>query len=369
MITQFENCMGCGGCEVICPAGAVSLKRNKQGFFQAEVDAARCIHCNLCDNICPQKRNDLKKPLVCFSYKSKSQDSLSNCASGGFAFDLSKQNIDEMPICSVTYSKEEQMPIHMVCKTADELLQCRNSIYLQSDTVRGFCEIVKQKKGIVFGTPCQISALHNILNQKKIRDQYILVDFFCHGVPSYHLWKKYMEKNKDLFEKHPSVKFRSKKNGWGSFTIEIDDGENQHYKDYRKDRDIFFKMFLENMVSNQCCYSCQYHNENSVADIRMGDFWGKRYQTDTQGVSAIIVYTQRGKDAIDSMTEGFFEPCEKEDILPSQMTEDLSIPSCRKKLLKSLSGKLPLHVIVLKDLAPYLIKRRLFSHGKNTEKS
>lgn len=41
------------------------------------------------------------------------------------------------------------------------------------------------------GTPCQIRALKSYLD--KNYDNLILIDLFCHGVPSPKIWQRYLE--------------------------------------------------------------------------------------------------------------------------------------------------------------------------------
>ena len=41
--------------------------------------------------------------------------------------------------------------------------------------------------------------------------------------------------------------------------------------------------------------------DKSSADIRIGDLWGKTYAKDEKGVSALIAFTQKGKEIIEGM--------------------------------------------------------------------
>ena len=50
------------------------------------------------------------------------------------------------------------------------------------------------------------------------RNELVLVDFFCHGVPSYGLWKAFLEQQPAPVKQ---IHFRSKRRGWHSYTMEI----------------------------------------------------------------------------------------------------------------------------------------------------
>jgi len=47
-IVHSEKCIGCGECEIICPADAIQLKENK-----SVVDSSKCIGCASCLAACP----------------------------------------------------------------------------------------------------------------------------------------------------------------------------------------------------------------------------------------------------------------------------------------------------------------------------
>ena len=66
--------------------------------------------------------------------------------------------------------------------------------------------------------------------------------------------------------------------------------------------DIFYKLFLGDYCSNPACSKkCKYKYKASSADIRIGDLWGKTYQHDEDGVSAVIAYTPKGDEIVRSL--------------------------------------------------------------------
>lgn len=68
------------------------------------------------------------------------------------------------------------------------------SKYIQSIPSGIISQFDKQDKYLVVGTPCQIAGLVKYIETKRFdRNKFLLVDFHCHGVPSYIVWDKYVE--------------------------------------------------------------------------------------------------------------------------------------------------------------------------------
>lgn len=60
---QKENCCGCTACCVSCPANAIIMKPDEEGFLYPVVDAQKCIRCYKCLKVCVFKGDQLKKKL------------------------------------------------------------------------------------------------------------------------------------------------------------------------------------------------------------------------------------------------------------------------------------------------------------------
>ena len=54
-VIDFEKCCGCGQCAVVCPANAIHMKKNQQGFFYPFVDTELCVNCGKCARVCPME--------------------------------------------------------------------------------------------------------------------------------------------------------------------------------------------------------------------------------------------------------------------------------------------------------------------------
>lgn len=66
--------------------------------------------------------------------------------------------------------------------------------------------------------------------------------------------------------------------------------------------DWFYKLFLGDIcLGPQCQNSCKYKWDKSSADIRIGDLWGETYSNDDKGVSALVSFTEKGRQTIESL--------------------------------------------------------------------
>ena len=184
---------------------------------------------------------------------------------------------------------------------------------------------------MITGTPCQIASVRKFLRLRNREDDFLLVDLFCHGVPSQLLWQKYREMNAAVFENADRVIFRDKSFGWhGSLAVSAFKSRQKIYSSRFADGDLFYRFYLGNSVLSLPCYTCPFRLAHSAADIRLGDMWGKKYTADESGVSAILTFTERGKQAVESLKHIVLQPESICDATAVQMSRDLKVrPSPR----------------------------------------
>lgn len=198
-INLVKDCSGCGLCNLVCPEKCIDIKLNKEGFFVSDVNMDKCINCKICEKACPQLRSVFYKPINFYIAYSNNDEVLKTTTSGGVAYELAKVAIDKgYKVCAVRLNKDLNNAEHYICDNLKDLEDSKGSKYIQSYTVKAFSKLFNDDKYIVFGTPCQIAAINNTAELLNKRGNLLLVDFFCHGVPTNNIWlqtKKVLAKN------------------------------------------------------------------------------------------------------------------------------------------------------------------------------
>jgi coenzyme F420-reducing hydrogenase beta subunit len=253
--------------------------------------------------------------------------------------------------CGVKYNYQENRAEHFVADTVAEFEESIGSKYIQSFTHPGFCRLTAKDKWVVFGTPCQIDSLRKWLKIKNAEDNYVLVDFFCHGVPSYLLWDSYLNEKKNEFDfAHiDKIKFRDKRNAWHSYTMTIQSG-NVEKVFLLKENDFFHRFFLSNLCLNAPCYNaCRFKGLQSSADIRIGDLWGKTYASNEAGVSGVLANTEKGMQIVDDLQSSCVVKKEPVNIVSEgQMKEPPTMPRQRNYVIRNLQRRTSLKWLFFK---------------------
>ena len=117
---------------------------------------------------------------------------------------------------------------------------------------------LREGKVVLFsGTACQTAGLNSFVG-RKFRENLILVDIICHGVPSPFIWRDYLHyiQNK-IGKKIYKVVFRDKKHyGWHSCK------ESFFHEDGFDSFDTYAYLFYQNIMLRPSCRVCYYANLN-----------------------------------------------------------------------------------------------------------
>lgn len=300
-ISNIHNCYGCGVCATICNRNIINIKLNSYGFYEPYIeDLSKCNNCGLCLDICSFSKNELsnkdQKPIHSYAAWSKKISIQRECSSGGVGYELGRLLINEgYEVCGVRYNLNKKRAEHYIASNHDELFFSIGSKYIQSYTVDGFKSINRNKKYLVTGTPCQIDSFRRYIRKFKVENNFVLMDFFCHSVPSMLAWQKYISEIEKNTGKVKEVSWRNKRKGWHESYVMSIIGENKNIYSHLSDKDVFLNLFLMDFSCNKACQSaCKYKYNNSSADIRIGDLWGNTYSKNENGVSALISFTPIG---------------------------------------------------------------------------
>ena len=304
-----DLCCGCGACASVCNKGAITLVRNDEGFNHYSIDSEKCVKCGQCKNVCPMtnvKAPNMKEAVALYSVKSNSQEVLKKSASGGVGHELASQLLESgYAVCGCVYETATNSAKH-IWVTPDEkenLSLLQGSKYIQSNTADAISEIdsiAEKYKIAFFGTPCQAAAIDKILAKKGLRENAIIIDLICHGVPSYHLWNKYLYavNKKCGVGENPAVSFRGEESDWHHRILQVAGNGKTHKQIEQKDD--FYAFFRRSLCDMATCFDCPYR-ERSGADLRIGDYWGKKFASEKQGVSMVVANTEVGNKKVESL--------------------------------------------------------------------
>lgn len=320
-----NNCTGCGVCAAVCPKKCIEIVRNDEGFFEYKVNKESCINCGLCRKICGQINTNsvpISKQKLYSAY-SKQESILEHSSSGGVAYYMSYIAIkNQIPVIGCTYNYKKNRAEHIIINNIDDIEKLSGSKYLQSYTLEGFKELKHLDKALVIGTPCQISSIDNYLRTIGKRDNFILVDLICHGVPSYYLWDRVIKK----YGFNGIIKFRNKRfKNKKTLTI-----NSKIIKDIN-----FYDFFESSIIYNRCCYDCNYR-EYISSDIRIGDYWGKKNKN---GISKVLIKTENGMNFFEEVKDFLIYNEEKnDDYFKNQQKSNLAISPVRAKIICELKN-------------------------------
>ena len=313
-ITDKSKCCGCGTCSLACSQKCISIEQDNLGFLFPQIDNRECIHCGRCRQVCPlidvQECKETNKGVYA-AFANNAEDRFNGSSGGVFGtvaqWVLSKNGI--------VFGAGFDETLRLKCMTAqnnEELLKLYKSKYLQSEVGDKFERIkeeLKNERCVLFcSTPCQVAALRKYLGPQSNSPYLILVDFFCHGVPSQDFFDKCIK----CVETKKGIKISEYE-----FRTKIQNGSTPHYYTYRyatkqgrlKQKtnlylfDPFYLGFQKYITLRDSCYKCPFGSGNHCGDITIGDFHDVdnyvRGINRFDGISTVIINSQKGQDVWD----------------------------------------------------------------------
>ena len=285
-IAHVRNCYGCGICSVVCAKKIIEISLNSNGFYEPQIiDIEKCTNCGLCADICAFTHKELalsNEEITIKSWASWSNDEhiQRKCSSGGIGYEIAKQLIEkDYKLCGCRYNAQDERAEHYIATTPEEAIQSIGSKYIQSYTVDAFKAINRKEKYLVTGTPCQIDSFRRYIKKFRVEENFVLLDFFCHCVPSMWAWNKYVRMVEKQIGKITYASWRNKLTGWhDSWAMALDGKKTEIDKDDWQDSynmlikekktyynsrlsqgDVFYTLFLGDYCCNPACVKdCKY---------------------------------------------------------------------------------------------------------------
>lgn len=354
-ISSLKGCYGCGVCAAACPKRIIDLRENRDGFYAPVVtDEAECVNCHACLDVCafahPElARNASPDEMRCYGAWSLNPEIRRTSTSGGLGFEIARYLVEQgYKAIVVRYNAEKNRAEHYVASSAAELAASQKTKYIPSYTADGFSQIKRGGKYVIVGLPCQIDSMRRHIRRLNIEKDCMTVDLLCYGTPSNILWDRYLQSIKPkVGGAIKEVNFRYKGNGWHHSSCSKVEGEKGAFVE---NLSPFYRIFFSGMCLNECCHSsCKYKLLASAADIRVGDFWGKTYAHNEDGVNAVISLSHEGQEVINRLRdEGIcsFEEHDSKDLTDYQKAESAPQSVWRPFLLWCIRSGVSLKAIV-----------------------
>lgn len=362
-----EDCTGCGACAAVCPAGAIRMMPDREGFLYPQTDDKRCSHCLRCLAVCPTDKKTHRPPFepVCLTARAKDEAVRFASSSGGIfpllaAFILGKQGV----VYGAAYNQNMRV-IHREACSQKELDDLKKTKYVQSSLKGIYRKVQKQlleNRWVLFsGTPCQIHAL--LLFLGKDYPKLITADLVCYGVPSPVIWHSYVAYLEQKYGgRISSFLFRDKQAKDNGHTRTFTAGGKNYSESLYGD--IYCKMYFLNYSIRPSCHVCRYCSVDRISDFTLGDFWGSKEHIpgadDKMGTSTVILHTEKAKEVWAHVEqEALSSRRPKKDILQPR----LQAPTKRARLRSLfflLYGILPFSAFILFCKILFLLQACLY---------
>lgn len=321
-----EQCCGCGACEAVCQAGAVSMVRDREGFAYPRTEMSLCVNCGRCRQVCPLKHRSRGAGGHKYYGARALDESVRHSSSSGGVFTVFARHMFSRGGAVFGAAYDENMRVvHCMAEDETQLERIRRTKYVQSDMggIYGRIEsLLKEGRSVLFsGTPCQAHGLRLFL--EKPWENLVTLDLVCYGVPSPGIWQDYVAY---LEHRHGGkmreFSFRDKRGGdhgrTRSYVIDGEEYAGPHGKDG------YCLMYFRNYILRPSCHECPYCSVDRGSDITIGDFWGiekvKPEMDDGMGTSLVILHTKKGERLWNQVRDQLTEfQCKKEDVLQPRL--------------------------------------------------
>jgi len=311
---EEKDCSGCSACAAACPAKAIEMKPNREGFLYPAFCTEQCIDCNRCISICPQINIKSKshEKHSCIYAGSAREHAVVMAGSSGGIFELLTRYFFEFYrspcwVYGAVWDSDFKGVSHDCINCAENLDRLRVSKYVQSKKKNVFREInekVNSNHSVMFvGAPCEVAGLKSYLGREF--ENLVTVDFVCKGSTSPLFMQKYIEEEEKKFKSH--VTYINMRYKWEQMDNWIPQFIKVKFRNGKQILKEFYNTPIGHafrLVQRSSCYDCRYTGLNKLSDITLGDYHGlKRSDAffNSYGTSVVVGNTAKGKTIIDEL--------------------------------------------------------------------
>lgn len=315
-VVKKKVCCGCGACLVICPESCVELVYGER-YNYPRIDGEQCLQCGKCLEVCPSafllegtepgfSDEPAKASYDCRLVYSRDDAIRLDSSSGGFItgliLHLMGKGLVDGGIVAKSVAENPLVAHSFIATDRESLLSARASKYAPVSGCAVLADVLERPGRYVFvGTPCMVQALSKL--QKllpELGERIVLsVALVCSGMASRLSTKTYIEGQGGV-DMADVRRICYRGDGWpGRFRVF---GEN--------DKLLMDRPYLTGAFSHVApydhylrCWNCMDH-WGRFADIAVSDPWTEEMvKTERKGKSAIMVRTERGREAVSSAVD------------------------------------------------------------------
>ena len=266
---EGQTCIGCCACYNICPAHAIKMDLNEEGFSVCCIDSSVCMSCGKCAEICPQINPGFDNDHAPQCYAVKANDPVIGEGPFGGVLSLLCGKIVSQGgfLCGPVFDPDMNVTFKLTTDPS-ELRRIKDTRYAPNDMGSIHKEIkekVESNKPVMFiGNPCQIAGVKNFVGKK---DNLISIDLLCEGLPSKGVYRRYL---KEISEERKimDIQFHPAAQPFGTTLIKFGDGSEKIQPD-----DLYYSAFLNDLIKYDACTECIYADVPRQGDISIGDLW------------------------------------------------------------------------------------------------
>lgn len=326
LYTEKASCCGCGACADACPARAIRMTADREGFRYPEINPSSCVRCGRCAAVCPLKA-EKAAPGESLFFGARSEALRPGSSSGGVFTALAEDVLEQGGTVFGAAFNGAMEVVHREARNREELQGLRQTKYVQSRLDGVYLRIqalLKEGRRVLFcGTPCQVHGLQLFLGRPC--PTLLLADLVCYGAPSPGLWQDYAA----LLERRhggrlTAFSFRDKRARDNGHTRSYTAGGSEYAASLNSD--IFCRLFFANCSIRPACHACRYCTPDRGGDFTLGDFWGiekiRPDWDDGLGASLVILHTEKARQVWERIRDTLdWFPCERGDALQPRLVE------------------------------------------------